>query len=52
LFGILALVAVSVPAGVVSDSLMIALATLLQMTAHGCSPALADSAEGLKLVRT
>ena len=33
LFGILALVAVPVPAGVVSDSVMIALATLLKMTA-------------------
>ena len=52
LFGILALVAVSVPARVVSDPVMIALATLLQMAAHGGSPALADSPEGLKLVRT
>jgi len=52
LFGILALVAVSVPAGVVSDSLMIAFATLLQMTFHGCASALADGPEGLKLVRT
>ena len=52
LFGILAFVAVSVPAGVVSDSVMIALATLLQMTTHGGSPALADGPEGLKLVRT
>ncbi len=52
LFGILAFVAVPVPAGVVSDSLMITLATLLKMTAHGGSPALADSPEGLKLVRT
>jgi len=52
LFGILALVAMPVPAGVVGDSLMIALVTLLQMTTHGGSPALADSHEGLKLVRT
>lgn len=52
LLGILALVTVTVPTGIVGYPLMATLVTTLHMAAHCFGPALADGHKGLKLVRT